>query len=172
MTGMRVRAPAALAGVAFGFWLAWTRMTDFDQIVGALLLRRSYLWLVFATGVVTAAVGLQVLRRLRVRTLATRVAVAWPTVRPQRRHLVGGALFGVGWALAGVCPGPIAAQLGEGRWSALFTLAGVFGGIALADAVSARQPSAGAATWSSCGEAQEPDVVTARAVPARGVTSP
>jgi uncharacterized membrane protein YedE/YeeE len=145
--------------VAFGFWLAWTRMTDFDQIVGALLLRRAYLWLMFATGVATAAVGLQALRRFHVRTLATGVPVSWQTVRPQRRHLVGGALFGIGWALAGVCPGPIAAQLGQGRWSALFTLAGVFAGIALADAIAARRPSTGAATWSACGEAQEADVV-------------
>ncbi|MFL5305392.1 MAG: DUF6691 family protein [Polyangia bacterium] len=135
MTSTRVRGGAALAGIAFGFWLAWTRMTDFDQIVGALLLQRSYLWLMFATGVATAALGLQALRRFRVRTLATGAPVSWPTVRPQPRHLLGGALFGIGWALAGVCPGPIAAQLGEGRWSALFTLAGLFGGIALADAL-------------------------------------
>ena len=121
----------------------------------------------FATGVATAAVGLQALRRLRVRTLATEGPVSWPTVRPQARHLVGGAIFGVGWALAGVCPGPIAAQLGQGRWSALFTLAGLFGGIALADAVSARRRLAAPATWSPCGEAQEADVVDALGAGAR-----
>jgi uncharacterized membrane protein YedE/YeeE len=125
-------------GVAFGFWLAWTRMTDFYQIVGALLLRRPYLWLMFATGVVTAAVGLQVLRRLRARTLRGGQPIEWPTVAPQRRHLIGGALFGIGWALAGACPGPIAAQLGLGRLSSLFTLAGLFAGIRLADALAAR----------------------------------
>ncbi|HVY39618.1 MAG TPA: DUF6691 family protein [Polyangia bacterium] len=168
MTTGRLRAPAALAGVGFGFWLAWTRMTDPDQILGALLLRRGYLWLLFATGVATAAIGLQALRRLDARTLAGRAGVSWPTVRPQRRHLVGGALFGIGWALAGVCPGPIAAQLGQGRWSALFTLAGLFGGIALADAVARRRPSP---VWSPCGEAQEADVLATSGVAAQPTRS-
>ena len=129
---------AATLGIGFGFWLAWTRMTDFDQIVGALLLRQAYLWLMFATGVATAVVGLQVLRRSGVSTLVGREPVAWPTVPPQMRHLVGSVVFGVGWALAGACPGPIAAQVGMGRLSSLLTLAGLFLGIALADALASR----------------------------------
>ncbi len=137
----RARIPAALVGAAFGFWLAWTRMTDFDQIVGALLLRRPYLWLMFATGVATTAIGLRLLRRLDVPTIVGRQPVRWPTVRPQRRHIVGAALFGVGWALAGVCPGPIAAQVGQGRLSALFTLAGLFVGIRAADRLAAIYPT-------------------------------
>ncbi|HVZ86549.1 MAG TPA: DUF6691 family protein [Polyangia bacterium] len=145
MTRRRL-ALAAMFGVAFGFWLAWTRMTDADQIIGALLLRRSYLWLMFATGVATTAVGLQALRRGGARTWLGRQRVAWPAVPPQRRHVVGSVLFGIGWAIAGACPGPIAAQLGLGRLSALFTLGGLFFGIALADVVSAARPARPAAS--------------------------
>lgn len=131
---MRSRLLATtLFGIAFGFWLAWTGMTDFDQIVGALLLRRAYLWLMFAAGVATTAVGLQLLRQTGASTLIGRAPVSWPVVPPQRRHIVGSALFGVGWALAGACPGPIVAQVGMGRVSSLVTLAGLFLGIALAD---------------------------------------
>ena len=135
--GRRLLATTAL-GIAFGFWLAWTRMTDFDQIVGALLLRRAYLWLMFATGVGTTVVGLQLLRRTAASTLVGREPVSWPSVPPQRRHVVGSVLFGLGWALAGACPGPIVAQVGMGRLSSLFTLAGLFLGIALADALARR----------------------------------
>jgi uncharacterized protein len=144
-------------GVAFGFWLAWTRMTDFDQIVGALLLRRAYLWLMFATGVLTTVVGLRILRALGARSLLGREPIRWPNVRPQGRHIFGGVLFGVGWALAGACPGPIVAQLGTGRLSALFTLGGLVLGITLADAVAARRrPALGQAACA--GEASEADV--------------
>jgi uncharacterized protein len=143
-----------LFGIAFGFWLAWTRMTDFDQIVGALLLRRAYLWLMFATGVVTTVVGLQLLRRAKASTLVGREPVSWPVVPPQRRHVIGSALFGVGWALAGACPGPIVAQVGMGRLSSLLTLAGLFLGIALADAFGRR--SSADLTLSPCaGETAE-----------------
>ncbi len=150
---MRKRVIAGLFGVGFGFWLAWTRMTDFDQIVGALLLQRAYLWLMFATGVFTTIVGLQLLQRAGAVTLLRHEPVSWPSVPPQRRHVVGSLLFGTGWALAGACPGPIAAQVGAGRLSSLFTLAGLLAGIALADAWARRtaqprvaSPCAGEAT--------------------------
>jgi uncharacterized membrane protein YedE/YeeE len=138
---MRRLILATIFGIAFGFWLAWTRMTDFNQIVGALLLRHAYLWLMFATGVVTVAVGLQLLRRVGATTVLGRERVTWPTVPPQRRHLVGSILFGAGWALAGACPGPIAAQIGLGRLSSLFTLAGLLLGISVADTLAAASPS-------------------------------
>jgi uncharacterized protein len=152
---VRQRLLAAAFGLAFGFWLAWTRMTDFDQIVGALLLERAYLWLMFATGVVTTIVGLQVLRGAGVVTLLGHEPLSWPSVMPQRRHVVGSLLFGTGWALCGACPGPIVAQVGAGRLSSLFTLAGLLAGIALADGWSRRSgqsrlasPCAGEATES------------------------
>lgn len=159
MKGGRARLPAAGLGVAFGFWLAWTRMTDFDQIVGALLFRRPYLWLMFATGVATAAVGLQLLRRSRAVTVLGHEPIHWPVVLPQKRHVVGSLLFGTGWALAGACPGPIAAQVGQGRLPALFTMFGLFAGIQLADWLSklsgarAVSPCAGEATESAGGPA-------------------
>ncbi|HVR63704.1 MAG TPA: DUF6691 family protein [Polyangia bacterium] len=140
-------------GVAFGFWLAWARLTDYRAIVGALRFQSFYLWLLFATGVATTALGLQILSRTGARTWLTRAPLAWPPVSPQRRHVVGSALFGVGGALAGACPGPIAAQIGEGRLSALFTLAGLLAGIAVADTLGKRQPLFVGAPCA--GEAQE-----------------
>ena len=65
--------------------------------------------------------------------------VRWTTVRPRREHVVGSVLFGVGWAVADVCPGPIAAQLGQGMaWSLATT-----GGLVLGVAVPAPRMSAG-----------------------------
>ena len=50
-------------------------------------------------------------------------------MRPERRHIAGSVLFGTGWAVADVCPGPIAAQLGQGVPWALATTAGLVLGI-------------------------------------------
>jgi len=38
------------------------------------------------------------------------------------RYLIGGAIFGLGWALAGACPGPIYVLIGSGTWSILIVL--------------------------------------------------
>ena len=79
------------------------------------------------------------MRRLRPRALLTGAPVAWAAERPARRHVAGGAIFGVGWGLADVCPGPIATQLGQGIVWSLFTVAGVVIGIWV---FLRRQPSA------------------------------
>jgi uncharacterized membrane protein YedE/YeeE len=46
-------------------------------------------------------------------------------------NVIGGLLFGVGWALAGACPGPIFVNIGEGKVYALAALAGALTGTAL-----------------------------------------
>lgn len=45
--------------------------------------------------------------------------------------LVGGALFGAGWAVMGFCPGTSIGALGEGRWHAAFAIIGMLAGAAL-----------------------------------------
>jgi uncharacterized membrane protein YedE/YeeE len=106
----RERAAGAVIGVVFGFTLCWTGMSDPDVIRGALLFEQSYLFLFFASAVATAAIGLRVLRAVR--------GTGWSTERPQRRHVVGSLLFGVGWGVTNACPGPVATQIGMGiLWS-------------------------------------------------------
>jgi uncharacterized protein len=126
-----VRLAAALIGVAFGFLLSWGQATSPDRIRDMLLLEDAYLYLMLGSGVVVATVGTRLLRRARARALVTGEPVGWERLRPERRHVVGSALFGVGWAVSDACPGPIAAQLGQGFAWSFFTLAGVFIGVAL-----------------------------------------
>jgi uncharacterized membrane protein YedE/YeeE len=97
----------------------------------ALLFEGAYLFLFFASAVLTAAVGLWLLRRLRPRATLTGERVGWIRERPQRRHIVGSVIFGLGWGLADACPGPIATQLGQGIPWAVFTAAGVVAGVYL-----------------------------------------
>ena len=128
---MAVRATAVAFGVAFGFVLAWTRVTDPDVIRRMLLLEEAYVFLSMASAVATAFLGVRVLRHLRARALVTGETVSWSTSRPERRHVVGAALFGLGWAVADACPGPVAAQLGQGVVWSLFTIAGIAVGVSI-----------------------------------------
>ena len=128
---MRVRAVAALFGAAFGFMLAWAGMSDPDAIRRMLLLEEAYLYLVFFSAVAVAFVGSRVARRLRRGALLTGERVTWETARPRRRHVVGSVVFGLGWAVSSTCPGPAAAQLGQGMFWSLFTIAGIGLGITM-----------------------------------------
>jgi uncharacterized membrane protein YedE/YeeE len=122
-----MRLAGLLVGLVFGVTLSWTGMSDPDVIRGALLFQESYLFLFFASAVLTASVGVHLLRRRR--ALLTAERIDWRPMPVGRRHIVGSVLFGTGWALADACPGPIATQLGQGIGWSLFTVAGVIAGI-------------------------------------------
>lgn len=125
------RGVALLLGVVFGFVLAWSGMTDPDLIRRMLLLEDAYFFLVMASSMAVAFPGVRLLRRARARALVTGEPVSWTSTPPAARHVVGSVCFGVGWAVSLSCPGPIAAQLGQGLLWSLFTIGGLGAGIVL-----------------------------------------
>jgi uncharacterized membrane protein YedE/YeeE len=135
------RIAGALIGIVFGVVLSWSGMTSPDVIREGLLFGDSYLFLFFGGAVTTASAGLWLLRRHAPRALLTGERVQWERVRPERRHVVGSLLFGIGWGVAGACPGPIATQLGQGIAWGIPTTLGLIGGILLFGRMQARQAS-------------------------------
>jgi uncharacterized protein len=123
------RLAALVVGFVFGLTLSWSGMTDPDVLRDGLLFRDSYLFLFFLSALATAFVGLRVLKVLQARALLTGEPVSWTAVAPERRHVVGSLLFGAGWAIADACPGPIAAQLGQGVLWSVATAAGLVLGV-------------------------------------------
>jgi uncharacterized membrane protein YedE/YeeE len=125
------RAVAVGFGAVFGFAISWGQFTDPDRLREMLLLQDPYLYVMMATAVTIGFVGARLLRRRHARALLTGTPIRWTTTRPERRHVVGAAIFGVGWAVTDSCPAPIAGQLAQGVLWSLFTIAGVVLGIAL-----------------------------------------
>ena len=126
---MRPRWAAALFGAAFGFLISWGQFSDPDRIRDMLLLDDLYLYLMMFSAIAVAFVGTLLLRRRPARALLTGEPISVERTRPERRHFVGAAIFGVGWAVADSCPAPIAAQLTQGVWWSLCTIAGIFIGV-------------------------------------------
>jgi uncharacterized membrane protein YedE/YeeE len=122
---MRQRWAAALAGAAFGFLISWGQFSDPDRIRDMLLLKDPYLYLMMASSIAVAGAGTWLLRRRRAHALLTGERIEVERARPERRHIVGAAIFGVGWAIADSCPAPIAAQLTQGVLWSTFTIAGI-----------------------------------------------
>jgi uncharacterized protein len=140
---VRTRVAGALIGVVFGVVLTWSGLTSPDVIRDGLLFRDAYLFLLFGTAVTTAFAGLWLLRRRAPRALLTGERVAWEPIRPERRHVAGSLLFGVGWGVAGACPGPIATQLGQGIAWGVPTAVGLVAGILLFGRLQARAAARG-----------------------------
>ena len=82
---MTRRGYGFLVGVVFGVTLCWTGMSSPNVIRDALLFKDSYLFLFFISALVTAFVGLRVLKVLQARAVLTGEPIAWTPVAPERR---------------------------------------------------------------------------------------
>jgi len=128
---VRVRLAGLLGGMGFGFVLSWARLTDPTVIRNMLLLREAHVFLIMGSAIAVAAIGVRLLRIAGVTSWITREPIGWSVQQPERRHVVGSALFGAGWSVLGTCPGPLAAMIGEGKLSGLIVGAGLLAGVAV-----------------------------------------
>jgi len=113
-----------VTGILFGFLLQKGRALRFEKQVGALLFRDMTIVKFMFSAILVGMVGITLLSQAGVIALSHKSANLGAL-------LVGGALFGGGWALLGFCPGTSLGALGEGRWHALFGIAGMLAGAAL-----------------------------------------
>lgn len=130
---------ALLAGLLFGAGLILGGMTQPAVVLGFLDLFGPWnprlLW-VMAAAVATTAVGYRLLLRRRGPWLASSFQL--PAPRPaDRRLLLGAALFGIGWGIAGYCPGPALVSLAGGAPSLLVLV----GTMALGSWLASRLPA-------------------------------
>jgi uncharacterized membrane protein YedE/YeeE len=113
-------------GGVVGFVLSRSGAADYDYIQKMFLLEDLQLYGIIGTAVAVTAPGLWLLRRSG-RTAGGEAIV----IKPKPLHpgnAVGGVLFGVGWSITGMCPGPILVSVGEGKLYALAALAGTLVG--------------------------------------------
>ncbi|MDR7148097.1 putative membrane protein YedE/YeeE [Hydrogenophaga palleronii] len=116
---------AVLAGGAlFGFGLALSTMVRPEVVLSFLRFEDFGLMLVMGGAVMVTVLAYQLLPRLLARPLLGG-HFHHHVSRWNRDTLQGSALFGVGWGLCGVCPGPAIAGLGTGNWSLLWALCGI-----------------------------------------------
>jgi len=127
-------AHALVAGAIFGLGLAVSGMTNPDKVLNFLDVAGHWdpsLALVMGAALAVATPGFAWLRR-RGCTLDGGALPAQPGTRLDRRLLAGSALFGIGWGLAGYCPGPALANLAHGGSDAIVFVVAMLVGSQLA----------------------------------------
>lgn len=129
----RIAGAALAAGALFGLGLAMSGMTDPTRVLGFLDIFGDFdpaLLFVLGGAVMTTA--------LLFRFVLRRQAPVWaevfqiPAPRPvDKPLLMGSALFGIGWGIAGYCPGPALAGLGVLSEEALWFVPALIAGMVL-----------------------------------------
>ena len=109
-----------LAGLLFGIGLLISGMTDPTKVQGFLDVFGAWdisLALVMGGGLIVAIVGVQLAKRQQNSWIDTLIELPSKTII-NKQLLIGAMLFGVGWGLVGICPGPGIVLLGTGQWQA------------------------------------------------------
>ena len=132
---------AFLAGLIFGLGLLLAGMANPAKVLGFLDLAGA--WDPSLALVMVAAIGVALLpltwAKRRSRSLLG-APMQLPVKRELDRRLIGGSLlFGIGWGIAGICPGPAVAILLTGHWQMLLFVAAMLLGMLLFEALERRE---------------------------------
>ena len=113
-----------VTGLAFGFLLQKGRVLRYEKQVAAMLFKDMTILKFMLSAIIVGMFGILALNDLEIIKLSHKAMNLGAVV-------IGGALFGIGWAVMGYCPGTSVGALGEGRWQAIFGVVGMIVGAAI-----------------------------------------
>lgn len=145
---MKLNLIGLFVGVLFGAILAGAQLHEYDTIHSMLRLDEFYVFLFMGSAVAVSAPLLWWLERRGTTTpLGGRLTLS--KAKPESHHIKGGALFGIGWAIAGTCPAPALVMVSSGAMLGLIAIPGIFLGLhirerqALRDLIDRDSPTRG-----------------------------
>jgi uncharacterized protein len=128
--------PHLIFGTLFGLVLSRSGAADYNYIQAMFLFTDLQLYGIIGAAVALTAPGLWLIKRYGRTALGHPIEIE---MKPSHHgNIAGGLLFGVGWSMAGMCPGPIFVNIGEGKIYAIAALAGALAGAGLFGAIYSR----------------------------------
>lgn len=129
-----------LAGALFGFMLVKAEVISWYRIQEMFRFESFHMYGVIGSAVLVGALSVGLIKRFGVRTFGRDEITLSPKDPTYRRYILGGTVFGLGWALTGACPGPIAALIGGGQTVFVVVLASAILGTYVYGLVQDRLP--------------------------------
>ncbi|MDF9745335.1 YeeE/YedE family protein [Natrinema salsiterrestre] len=117
-----------VGGMIFGFGLGFSQMARPEVVLNFLQFEDFGLLFVMFGAAIVSGIAFAVMPRIRDSAPLTGDRYERRLKPFDRNVLIGGAIFGVGWGLSGICPGAAYASLGVGNVTILWAIAGMFAG--------------------------------------------
>ena len=119
-----------LAGIVFGIVMVKSEAISWFRIQEMFRFQAFHMYGIIGTAVVLGVIGVALIKKYKLRDFQGNPIVFQPKEKAIARYLIGGTIFGLGWALCGACPGPIVVNIGYGLWAMIvvfiFALIGTF----------------------------------------------
>ncbi|MBC2845539.1 DUF6691 family protein [Winogradskyella flava] len=112
-----------LVGIFFGIILVKSEAVSWYRIFEMFKFQSFHMYGIIGSAVVTGIFLLTLARVLKLKTTENSYIKVPLKERGFKRYIIGGSIFGLGWALAGACPGPMYILIGTGALSILIVIA-------------------------------------------------
>jgi uncharacterized protein len=112
-----------LVGIFFGIVLVKSEAVSWYRIYEMFKFQSFHMYGIIGSSVALGVLFIWLIKKLGLRSIKGEKIEIVPKEKGVTRNLLGGAIFGLGWALAGTCPGPMFVLVGTGVFSMLIVIA-------------------------------------------------
>ncbi len=113
-----------LLGIIFGVVMYKSETASWFRIYEMFNFQSFHMYGFIGSALIVGFLGIQWIKRTEKKDIDGKPIVILPKEKSMMRYLIGGIVFGLGWALVGACPGPIFVLLGAGIWSMSIVIIG------------------------------------------------
>lgn len=106
-----------LLGTIFGLVMAKSEAMSWYRIQEMFRFQAFHMYGIIGTAVTLGIIGVALIKKFGIRDFKGNPITFYPKEKSITRFLVGGTIFGLGWALSGACPGPMVVNIGYGFFS-------------------------------------------------------
>ena len=103
-----------LLGIVFGIVMAKSEAISWFRIQEMFRFQAFHMYGIIGTAVTLGVIGVALIKKFNIRDFHGNPIVFFPKDKSIARYLIGGTIFGLGWALSGACPGPMVVNIGYG----------------------------------------------------------
>jgi len=112
-----------IPGILFGIVMTKSEAVSWFRIQEMFRFESFHMFGIIGTSVVLAAIMVAIIKKVKPQNINGVEIKFNPKNMSVPRYLIGGIIFGLGWAMTGACPGPMFTLVGHGVWSILIVIA-------------------------------------------------
>lgn len=112
------------AGILFGIIMAKSEAISWYRIQEMFRFQSFHMYGIIGTAVVLGVIAVYLIKKYKIRDTQGNVIAFQDKDRTLPRYIMGGTIFGLGWALTGACPGPMFVNIGYGYFAMFIVIFG------------------------------------------------
>ena len=117
-----------LTGLVFGVIMAKSEAISWYRIQEMFRFQSFHMYGIIGTAVILGVVAVALIKKFRMKDTQGNPITFQDKDKSWPRYIIGGSIFGLGWALTGACPGPMFVNIGHGYWAMIIVIVGALAG--------------------------------------------